>query len=597
MTEGNKMPVTVYQVDRFPFPGLSFEQIIDEIIEETARKGDKYKYRLELLKPYDKGKFTIRLYSAFRKDPPTWVKFLKPILDDDSRLFKANNSTTSFVCFIEYNGHIYAYTGGQGHTVLKKYVYEQFGLELLIKLVERDSKVIKEIQDRGVTGIVLGQTKFYRGDQRFADETDFGKIFKSVKAELNADILTNAFRLSETQLNRDVVHCLAKDTFRLGTSVDFETLLFLTERFDAIQILPEKFAINKVKLISRRHKQNIEMIDKLNYAFMDYIYEECKSGDLPDVDFCEADFESFMTADRYMLHVNSDDVKPFASRIALKEIIKTLKEKGAYHDDSFEEFKHTVLFRVVSTSDVAGHEATRNSIWNHLHGELSFEEKSYFRVDCDWYHIDSTFINDLNQECARVINDHWHDKLALNEFDINIDEGAYNRSHLGHAQTIVLDTITPENIECCDLMIYESDTIYLVHVKKGFDNSVRDLASQVRIAAKRLEEDLRTGYLYIDKLQDSLGNCGDGNPLKTQRMKAGHLKELFGKVRPSNIIFCFAIVDKRDSDRALNGDLNKFRSNIAKYSLIELRKQILGLGFGFRIVQLKRGPAEKIKKH
>jgi uncharacterized protein (TIGR04141 family) len=466
---------------------------------------------------------------------------------------------------------------------------------MLIRLVERDSKVIKEIHDRGVTGIVLGQTKFYRGDQRFADENDFGKIFKAVKAELNSSILTKHFHYAESMLKRKAAHCIAKDTFKLGTSIDFPFFLKLVESFDAVQRLPEKFRINQVKLISRRIPQNLELIEKLNLAFLNYIWEHCQKRELPDIDFCAKDFEAYMTASRYYLHVNSEDIERFDSRVTLKEVIETLQERQAYHDASIEEFDYTVMRRRVSTTNEIGSEGTDESVWDHLHGELFHDEKSYFRVDGEWYHIEQQFIKELNEECSRIIDEHWEEKLPLNLYDLSKSEGFYNQGHVGQAQTLVFDTLTPENIECCDIMIHESNAIYLVHVKKGFDNAVRDLASQVRMAAKRLEEDLRGKYVYIAKLQARLNQCADGSKLKEQRLKENHLKELFKKVKPAGVVFCFAVVDKSENDRSIKDHLKDFRSNIAKYSLIELRKQILGMGFGFKIIQLKR-TAPPIKK-
>jgi len=46
--------------------------------------------------------------------------------------------------------------------------------------------------------------------------------------------------------------------------------------------------------------------------------------------------------------------------------------------------------------------------------------------------------------------------------------------------------------------------MFLIHVKTGFGNTMRDLCSQISIAANRIIEDKNAGWEYVGKVYDSL---------------------------------------------------------------------------------------------
>jgi hypothetical protein len=47
-------------------------------------------------------------------------------------------------------------------------------------------------------------------------------------------------------------------------------------------------------------------------------------------------------------------------------------------------------------------------------------------------------------------------------------------------------------------------------------------------------------------------------------------------------------VDETAKTRVLKDELELFDSNIAKYSLIALKREITGMGFGFKVMQLTK---------
>ena len=210
------------------------------------------------------------------------------------------------------------------------------------------------------------------------------------------------------------------------------------------------------------------------------------------------------------------------------------------------------------------------------------------------------FIKELNNECTDILKQNSDNSLIDMEFDLKQRESTFNHKFIGLPGALVFDTIVPDNIEFCDLLLYDPTNVHLLHLKKGFDNSIRDLATQVRISARRLQEDLKSGFHYIEHVEDRVRKAARSKSDISKRLGGqifpkGGLKGIFQNRKDKNIVFCLAFVDTASSNRELKKEVAKFSSNIAKYSLIELKRDILAMGFDFKVIQLKK--CNKLSSH
>lgn len=459
-----KIPVSVHLVDVNQFEGTSFDEIVDEIISIANADGNKFK-------PADLNgtsfeDFSIKIYYSHAKYPPKWRGFLEPLLDKTTPLATCENRSHSYVCFIGFEKDVYAVTGGFGSLAVTRFMVPNFGLEIIVRLFDANSKVVKSIHDRGLTGNVLGQARFFRGDQKFSDENPFGKIFKQIQAELSTKILTKRFGFSEGDLRRTVSGCLAKESFQINKAVDFKALLSLVRRFNEILKLKAKFALNRVVHLSKRNPQYNKLREELEAWVIDSIYNDCKRGDDPDVDFCNKDFETFFAANSFAINLGKESI-PIEKHLSFGSVVRLIKKKGYCEDGSAREFDLSVLCRVLESYDEVGNVITRGTIWNHISGEFVFNGHVYFRVDEEWYQLQPTFIKSLNDECSQIFKDAWDDEVIAEQFDLTKRESTFNQKFIGKPGFLVFDTITPDNIESCDILKNDENEIHLIHVKKG----------------------------------------------------------------------------------------------------------------------------------
>jgi hypothetical protein len=156
----------------------------------------------------------------------------------------------------------------------------------------------------------------------------------------------------------------------------------------------------------------------------------------------------------------------------------------------------------------------------------------------------------------------------------NQDENEYSAQYMGENNTIVLDRVTADNIELCDILSWDSQSVYLYHIKAEFGNKMRDLSGQISIAAHRLARDSENNF--VREIYGSLKAKKGPDPYfeavgkQANKISEQQFCELFNGSR--KIVFVMSILDIR-KDRKLV-EIEKFNSNIAKFSLQELAKRM-----------------------
>ncbi|MEK6857945.1 MAG: DUF6119 family protein [Nanoarchaeota archaeon] len=591
--EKDKIQIGIYRIDKSLFGDLTSEAISQTIIENYNRKvSESEKFIEQGLSRTGFEGFSVKVFYSTKVRTPKWRPFLKDILSEDSDLVKGINKDASYIAFISDTQNLYAISGGQGNFTVQDFVDQNFGIEIISRLISKESKVIKSLQDRGVTGTVLGSTKFFRGDHKLSDEDQFGKIYKQIKAELNKKILLEEFGFTEDEIKRDA-GCLAKSSFQINKGIDFDTLLRVLGKLTTILSRERQFSLNKVIFLPNRGQKNKEIIKKLETKLSEVLFNHCNSGVEIDFDFSHPDFDKYLTAEKYTLYKGwNSEVVSYDNLDNLVVLLADLKSRNLLRLGNQEEFVQSLSNLKIKSFDGEGKLLTQGSVRDHIHGEIVCDEKTYFLIDDEWYEIQPDFIADLNKDCKELVEQSQDDALLDEVFDINEDENIFNAKFVGKEGYIVLDKITSENIEMCDILKYTDDAVYLIHVKKGFNNSVRDLSSQVLLSAKRILTDIKTGYSFIESIETTLrGRSGSTNEyfrnVSSQTIPTGGIKGIFESKRHKQIYFCFAFVDVARASRLITNP-ESFESNIAKFSLIELQKEINKEGFGFSIVQIGR---------
>ena len=159
-------------------------------------------------------------------------------------------------------------------------------------------------------------------------------------------------------------------------------------------------------------------------------------------------------------------------------------------------------------------------------------------------------------------------------------EGKYNLSYVNERDFVVGDKACPDFIELFDLLYLppDKDILYLYQVKAGFDNHVRDAASQLVNAALRLHAALKTES--DDLFQDFASELAKESPAaSTEFEKKGGavwLERTCRSFTKDKIIFVFAFANHTSTDRDLERELSLIKQ-IGKQEIEDICRDLTSL--------------------
>jgi uncharacterized protein (TIGR04141 family) len=537
--------------------------------------------------------YDIKVY--YKKSPSDvkWKEFISNVVEVDQDILHLNKSSSeSYIILFQNNvtRKIYASTGGYAHITIKEVATTDFGIEILARIVKIDDKALKSTKERNLTGGIQGEIKFFRNDYNLYDNDSFGKIYNELNALLTKEILVKSFGFNLKDLNSNSL-CIAKDSFSIKKSISFDELLKIIKKCEYLlenEIPIEINSVNKVPRSEAILKENL--FDTLTtHAYQNYI----DSNNFYSIEISNKEFDKYLQATKTMLRFHFrrkfqeiiiDDVfREFQSVIL--EIFNACGDSLKY-----DEFKKIIESATLETFDENNVTLTYENLSSHFCSEIIYNGKSYFLLEKDWYEIKKSFIDTINEQTSYFITENKYAGPTLGKW-INSSENDYNASYLQKTNTYVFDKFTHLNIEACDVLKIERDEVYFYHIKKGFDNSMRDLCNQVYIASRKVFEDVKNNYKYLEGLYDLVkGNNGETDYYKNAKKQFGTVskKQFINKLKNKKITFVLAVLDTSDSGRSLVTEIEKFESNIAKFTLVELSKNMRNLGVNFQILQLEK---------
>lgn len=598
----NKIQIPIYQINTGleVFEEKSHEQIVDFIVERQNSKirNRNNKYRPQQLTQDTAENFRLRLFYAHRQKHPKWKDFFSEICDRAADILTASNREVSYIMFLYDDDHIFSFCGGIGNLAIQDYINTYFGMEIISRLIEENNKVIKQVDERDLTGAILATSRYFRYDYKLSDDEEFGKLYKKVRAEVGRNVIDEKFGINTNSRRRTNIGCVAKSTFQINKSVSFNEVSHVIRSIANLLSCDANFELNKVRLITRRGSGNKLLIEELENTLCSKIYDGYvdRINDL-DFDICHTEFEKFFSAISYNLYLGH------ATRPIFQEELEELRNFGFIYDaieaselvmDNAQEMKAFLKKVRIRSNGYDGESLTEGSLFKHIHGEIRINDINYFYIDGDWYQIQDQFLENLNNQSRRIIIDiRKNDILNLTWNTTAIQtENEYNRQYIGNDGYIVLDKIFVKYIEICDILKYDEENLYLIHVKKGFNNSTRDLTSQINISARMIREIQDSGdYTQIEELYDSLANKLESTDNYFRRA-AGQINSIdknsfVSLFREKRIYYCLAFVDDAAEQRNIS-DIDSFDSNIAKFSLVQLYKNMRLINIDLKVSQINR---------
>lgn len=564
--------------------------VIDEYFlhKTLIKKG----FKLQEVKQDLSSNFSIKLY--YKKSTPVvkWKEFIATIAKEGEAILQDRNSKNeSYIILLLSNKtkRYYATTGGYAHITIQEYAESDFGIEILSRIVTAEDKALRSTKERSLTGGIQGAIKFFRNDYNLHDNENFGNIYNELNALLDINKLINIFGFNPHELKSNSL-CVAKNSFTIKKTITFEKALeIITICEDLINNKPRLVEVNSVQKVN---KYDSVLISNLNSQLEDSIYDNyLDSNAFFSVEISHKDFEKYNAANVVEFKMGSKVLETFEAPIRdIQEILEVLRlfELNVSRE-KFDSFLNNSRIRATDTD---GNLLTDAVLRDYFCSEITYKNKSYFLIEREWYQIQTSFIDKINELAKYHILNNKYSGPVLKPWNSSFStENDYNASFIGSTATLVFDKFTPQNIEACDILKWDSNSIYFYHVKKGFDNSMRDLCNQVYISSRRVFEDSKNNYTYLKSLYDSVKNSTGMSPYQVSaRSQFSKMtkKQFIGLFDGRKIVFVLCVLDTAKTKRSMEKDISKFDSNIAKFTLNELSKNMQNLGVEFQILQLSK---------
>lgn len=505
---------------------------------------------------------------------PAWSKTIKNLILNNDLKYEINaindyvtNTNVSYILIYMKNECIYAMTGGYGNYYIRKFIENNYGLNLIPKLISKDYPVVKKVMENNLTGNRFSSERLNRNITSIQLEQDLMSIYKELNIQVDKEIANLiGITFNEDEARNKKLNIITKDSVMLRRSLSIKELKKVISKLNNIESKRDKFALNYFVSVKKRGITERDLTEQLINLFKQEEYDKfIIAGD---------NYESYyFNACSYEL-IKTDGTTYIKREepIEIKDIYEKFNIEGIKLNK--EGVRDFIKKWTIRTLDNSGSITLYDvSIFNMLQGFLEMEkEQTFYLTNGKWYVIDDTYINILNKEFKDLFDKKQiESEKIINRFKLNIkakNEDVYNEKFKNNKSIIYAHTTLIDNVEIADLIFSDENTLYLMHNKDKFNGiGTRDLTNQILTSSEYLQKRLfidrrRVLKEYYEKL------CKSNNVDVLPALSEKAFMDMFDKK------ICF-----------ISGYLNDYKkitkSTYARYLTIELNHKLNDRGQSF----------------
>ena len=527
-----------------------------EYVEEPLLDGDL------------KENMKVCVFSAVHQQGRNVQNFFRGVLAEDAQLFSYNLNGVSTITFVSTPFNLYAVTTCFAHQCISDVLYVGFGLNYISNFA--DNLSLSEVAHRKLSGAVY-QSRNYFSRELSPDQVDsMNSISRAVGVRINdVRYLRNHLGLPEKNKKKSV-KIQANDGLKISKSMTMDELLHLIQCCDSLVLDGSKNLFADITAISpNRERPLYETV----MGYMAHLLIE-KEDDSDSIMLINPDIDAFEQATSYKILVGRKNIWEGEDRT---DIINQLRKDYHRKKENGEQITPLSYMKNVSICSVTMDENTKTqgSLVKHIVGEIECNGKTYYFVAGEIYNISDNYTQKLRTELEKRLGKIIPVSRRFNTQWEKTGEDLYNASLARETNGIELHKLTPDNIEFADVLFEENGEIALVHVKDGFDGSMRVLSHQISMSIQCLN-DIKHNTTYVEKLYNMA--C---KKHEIQKMYP-HCENFIEALKKSRIKYIAAIhvrADFCDVESILNSG-----SNIAKHCLYQIIQDCSANQLGLEVV-------------
>lgn len=496
----------------------------------------------------------------------------------------------SFVLFACVEDKIFTVIGGGGTMVIKSFQNHRFGLEFYEYITTLDEEIIS-LTTRGISGTLTQSNRVFKEGQRLSDVLNFVNIPSSINLILKDEIKDTYFDFIDFG-NKNVQLEIAS-YFHIKHSISFAELHQLFLRIYEIMTTQKRRTLTSFEEIKERGLTDNEFVKILMIELRDDMLNRFSTtrGISPrksDIDFVHpSKLKQFYECDRFEIKMKGQR-KDFVIVNDRNKIYKAglnlvFDQLGL--NASQQDFNKIMWgLRVECFKGNSKKRYVWANFWHYVTCELQYENRPIFHIDSKWYLVKDDFRDSMNSLCSQMINRHHSQHDILFYPWTGGSEDSYNSQYRDEVGYLVFDKALGQNIELCDIMFENDDTIYFIHIKTGFDAKIRDLSNQILISANRFMISRNSGdNSFVGDVVNSYNSRVDNVGYEIID-KEGFLQKF--ATGGKDIVFVMAFKSDTQSVPVIRNNVDKLESNIAKFSLIQCVREMSTYNYPIEIIEI-----------
>jgi hypothetical protein len=562
-----KYEIKIFEIDKSFYEFRSFTsnvEIIQHIVDAHRDKiGDIRLVGTPIpIQSIDDVTYYTYVYNEDEKESH-WASFLPTGIT-------ANETFTvqqlSLALFAEVDDKIFSFVGGSGIKVISRYLNYRYGLEFYEYLADLQEDVINFITTRGISGKLSQQSETFRDGQKLVDSLNFTNIPVKINLVLREDLINTVFDF--IPFASDKIYLEVSSYFCIKARVNFEEIHGIFKVMAEVLSTGVSTSLTSFILVKDKNVIEDDYRHELYYRIRLDMFDRLtpSSATRPtkfDIDFVHPSrLQEFYECDRYEIVARGMQKPFFSGNDRTKLYIEGLKFL-------YQEFNPITFNYILSGIRVYGYKGTNLKthamFTQHITCEINVNNQPIFLIDNNYYKVKNDFVDSINNRCQDIISKNYlRDNILTIAWQNGITEGNYNINYFAINGFRVFDKVISQNIELCDLLYEDQDSMYFIHVKNGFDGRLRDLSNQVVLSSVRFSNDKNSGtYEFLD---------GIINSYNSQAINAGNLivrADFIHSIQNKEIFFVMAFKSTLPANVDIRNNVNVLRSNIAKYALIQ----------------------------
>jgi uncharacterized protein (TIGR04141 family) len=548
--------------------------IINRIIRTSIDKTGGEQPQVIDTTNYKREAFTYHLYLTNTEEQESeWAEFIPEDLKDETSFVQQK---ISLLLFIETDLGLFVIPGGSAYRFILPFIDTSFGLTTYDRIIEIADDELTSMKSRGITGQRIAANEQYRDNYKLINYIKFGKVPQELTIKLSEKSSLSWFSSLQKKVSERIYITVGKG-FQVRKQIDFDNLHHIIKEICwMLAEVPKDYLSSYIEITDDSYKHDLrEALHQKIYDYIPYLLgTDLDSRNKFEYDFCNPNqIERFYQASKHVLKEKDGESYRQFDEVEDRSAIFPTVVRYAYAKYGNNAFEIKVFLngvRILSYTEATN--PLTSSFMFYLSAEITYQNHPIFLIDTKWYQLKELFVKDMTSQAQRILKAFplpahilhvpW-DKTLISK------EGQYNLKYDGLPGYIVADTVIVDGVEICDIIHYDDDNVYLIHVKYGFDARIRDLTNQILISARRLNETKSSGdNKFLEKVFQQISGLGrDMQGLD----KTGFI-DLFSK----NIIYVLAMTSQLKNDLKIEEHIEKYSSNIARFSLITCSTDVRG---------------------